>query len=271
MRLILSYLCLCLWCVFPWTSFAQDVSCAQNLLIYQGDTLVMQDSRPLDSYLRHFTAGKHAFSYHMATDHYTGYRALWALHQGKLYLQSLSGCGGKRLDLSALFGTASRQVQAYWYEGELRVPRGMGQGCEQPTHAKAEEVLLLKRGIVQDISRAVNYVDLPEGHSRQCPEEVKQQLLEALRRHMPWQQVEQVARPLAICLYIDVNGQLKGIHAEQSTAYDKALAQVGKHLHQWDLLRWDGLKVSARYRVEVLLDAPAKRVEALPQPVAQPY
>jgi hypothetical protein len=106
----------------------------------------------------------------MSTGNWRGYIATWEIDGETLYLVEISEPRGKKkADLSQIFGNycAGNKVKAFWYTGDLRIPKG---DLVSYIHMgfmsvyEREIVIEVENGIVKEISEYKNKIkDPPRG------------------------------------------------------------------------------------------------------------
>lgn len=92
-------------------------------LKYQDETLSLC-GQPLDSYFELLGEDPPFVAPHTAL--WRGYVGSWEIHDGRLYLLRLEGCGhsGNHIGLSDLFAEYPERVFAHWVNGVYRANRG---------------------------------------------------------------------------------------------------------------------------------------------------
>jgi len=95
---------------------------APDILIYEGERFALF-SNPLESYYNEDNP-RPSFNSH-STGNWRGYVATWKIDGDTLYLRDIKAwLNGTEVGLDTLFPEHQGKIEASWFTGKLRVPRG---------------------------------------------------------------------------------------------------------------------------------------------------
>ncbi len=177
-------------------------------LIIEDDTLNMY-SLPLEQYLQKNEPREKISKYFNIICHtglLRGYTAIWEIHNDKLYLKGVHGCGNQKEELiHHIFKNSSEPIQAKWFSGELNIPIGKiifdGQlGFNR--HHKKHIVFQIEKGVVIHKKEYENgEIESSKGISRI-------NLVTEIYKRIKWDKIPKKKRTIEIDILADSLGSI---------------------------------------------------------------